>query len=111
MSNILVTGGTGMIGRYLVDQLVERGHQVKVASLDGKELCNKKAIFKRLDLRDFNNCLEVCNDIDEVYHLAGVKGSPKMCREKPADFFVPTLTFNVNMMEAARRCKVKKYLY
>ena len=111
MSNILVTGGTGMIGRYLVDQLVERGHQVKVASLDGKELCNKKAIFKRLDLRNFNNCLEVCNDIDEVYHLAGVKGSPKMCREKPADFFVPTLTFNVNMMEAARRCKVKKYLY
>ena len=111
MSNILVTGGTGMIGRYLVDQLVERGHQVKVASLDGKELCNKKAIFKRLDLRDFNNCLEVCHDIDEVYHLAGVKGSPKMCREKPADFFVPTLTFNVNMMEAARRNEVERYLF
>ena len=111
MSNILVTGGTGMIGRYLVDKLLKLGHKVKVASLDGKELCNEKASFKRLDLRDFNNCLEVCSDIDEVYHLAGVKGSPKMCREKPADFFVPTLTFNVNMMEAARRSRVKKYLY
>ena len=55
--------------------------------------------------------LNGCEDVDEVYHLAGVKGSPKMCREKPADFFVPTITFNVNMMEAARRCKVKKFLY
>ena len=45
MSNILVTGGTGMIGRYLVDQLVERVI-IKVASLDGKELCNKKLFLK-----------------------------------------------------------------
>ena len=111
MSNILVTGGTGMIGRYLVDKLIERGNNVRVASLDGKELCHEEAEFNKLDLRNFENCIEVCKDIEEVYHLAGVKGSPKMCREKPADFFVPTLTFNVNMMEAARRRGIKKYLY
>ena len=34
-----------------------------------------------------------------------------MTAQKPASFFVPTITFNTNMMEAARRCKVKKYLY
>ncbi|KGG16333.1 MULTISPECIES: NAD-dependent epimerase/dehydratase family protein [unclassified Prochlorococcus] len=111
MSNVLVTGGTGMIGRYLVELLVRDSHNVTVASLDGQELCHPNAKFKQLDLRDINNCIEACEEIEEVYHLAGVKGSPKMCREQPADFFVPTITFSLNMMEAARRAGVKKYLY
>ena len=111
MKNILVTGGTGMIGRYLVPLLIESGNDVTVASLDGQELCHPKAKFTRLDLRDINNCMSVCEGIDEVYHLAGVKGSPKMCREQPADFFVPTISFSINMMQAARRKGVKKYLF
>ena len=107
MAKILVTGGTGMIGRYLVPLLLDLNHKVTVASLDGAELCDSRAEFKKLDLRDINNCLEVCDGIDEVYHLAGVKGSPKMCREQPADFFVPTISFSINMMQAARKkgCK------
>lgn len=111
MAKILVTGGTGMIGRYLVPLLLESDNEVTVASLDGQELCHPKAKFKRLDLRDINNCMNVCEGIDEVYHLAGVKGSPKMCREQPADFFVPTISFSLNMMQAARKKGVKKYLF
>ena len=113
MANILVTGGTGMIGRYLVPLLIDANpeNNVTVASLDGKELCHPEAKFKRLDLRDINNCLDVCKGMDEVYHLAGVKGSPKMCREQPADFLVPTISFSINMMQAARINGVKKYLY
>ena len=34
-----------------------------------------------------------------------------MCKEQPADFMVPMLQFNTNMMEAARRAGVKWYLY
>lgn len=111
MSKILVTGGTGMIGRYLVPLLIDSGNDVTVASLDGRELCHPKAKFQRLDLRDINNCMSVCEDVEQVYHLAGVKGSPKMCREQPADFFVPTISFSINMMQAARKSGVKKYLF
>ena len=43
MSNlILVTGGTGMIGRYLVPLLIESGNEVIVASLDGKDCATQK---------------------------------------------------------------------
>jgi len=111
MKKVLVTGGTGMIGRYLVPKLLSKDYEVFIASLDGEELCPEGANFRKLDLRNFDNCLSVCRDMDEVYHLAGVKGSPKMCREQPADFFVPTITFSLNMMEAARICGVDKYLY
>jgi len=108
---VLVTGGTGMIGRYLVELLIEKGAKVTIASLDDPSRAHPKSKFLRLDLTDINNCKEVCQGIDIVFHLAGIKGSPKMTKERPASFFVPTLLFNTNMMEAARRAGVKRYLY
>ena len=70
----------------------------------------KGANFRKLDLREFDNCLSVCRDMDEVYHLAGVKDLQK-CAENNLPIFVPTITFSLNMMEAARICGVDKYLY
>ena len=49
--------------------------------------------------------------MDYVFHLAGIKGSPAMTAEQPASFFVPTLQFSINMMEAARRQGIVKYLF
>ena len=46
MRKILVTGGTGMIGRYLVPLLIEAGNEVTVASLDSQELCHPKLNFR-----------------------------------------------------------------
>lgn len=108
---ILVTGGTGMIGRYLVELLIEAGAKVTIASLDDPSRAHPKAKFSKLDLTDINNCQEVCKGIEYVFHLAGIKGSPKMTKEQPASFFVPTILFNTNMMEAARRSGVERFLY
>ena len=108
---VLVTGGTGMIGRQLVDLLVSRGAKVYVVSLDNPIGLPPGVNFLKADLQKFSNCLEVCNGMDIVFNLVGVKGSPKMCKEKPASFMVPMLQFNTNMMEAARLAKVEWYLY
>ena len=110
-SNVLVTGGTGLIGSYLVNLLLERGANVIVVSLDSPSRCPKGAKFIRADLTHLSECVKVCGGSDYILHLAGVKGSPKMCKEKPASFFVPMLMFNSNMMEAARRSGAKWYLY
>lgn len=90
-----------MIGNELFD-ILSKHDNVKVLKADLK---------LGDDLRNFNTCIGLCTDIDEVYHLAGIKGSPKKTSERPADFLVPMLQFNTNMLEAARRCKVKKFLY
>ncbi len=108
---ILVTGGTGMIGMSLVRMLVEKQAEVTVVSLDNLSRLPKGASVQCLDLRNFDNCLKVCDGMDYVFHLAGVKGSPDMTRRNPASFFVPTLMFNTNMLEAARMCEVQKFLY
>jgi GDP-L-fucose synthase len=109
--NVLVTGGTGLIGQPLVEMLLNQGAFVTVVSLDDASRCPDGAIFKKADLRDFNACLEVCNGQEIVFQLVGIKGSPKMCAERPASFFVPTITFSFNMMEAARREGVERYLF
>lgn len=109
--NVLVTGGTGLIGQPLVKMLVDEGANVTVVSLDDPTRALQGSKFMRTDLREFSNCIDACKNMDIVFHLAGVKGSPAMTAKRPASFFVPTITFNTNMMEAARRSGVKRYLY
>lgn len=108
---ILVTGGTGLIGRPLVEMLVEAGAKVVVVSLDDPSRAPKGVKFIRADLRELSNCMEACKDQEIVFHLAGIKGSPAMTAKQPASFFVPTITFNTNMMESARRQGVSRYLF
>ncbi len=108
---ILVTGGTGLIGTPLVELLLEQGAKVKIVSLDDSSRAHPGAQFIRADLLHLENCLNVCRGIDYVFHLAGIKGSPVMTAQKPASFFTPMILMNTNMMEAARLCGVKRYLY
>jgi GDP-L-fucose synthase len=108
---VLVTGGTGLIGRPLVEMLVQQGAKVTVVSLDDPARAPQGVTFKRADLREFSNCLDVCQDQEIVFQLAGVKGSPAMTAKRPASFFVPTITFSINMMEAARRAGAARYLF
>lgn len=109
---VLVTGGTGLIGRQLVQLLIDQGAKVRIASLDDPSRAHVAAEFCRVNLMDFNNCKQACAGMDFVFHLAGIKGSPAMTAKKPASFFVPTMLFNLNMMEAARQTEsVKGYLY
>jgi len=108
---ILVTGGTGLIGRPLVRKLIEQGASVRIASLDDPSRAHPDAEFEQVNLIKFDNCMKVCKDIDFVFHLAGIKGSPAMTMKKPASFFVPTISFNTNMMEAAKQNNVERYLF
>lgn len=108
---VLVTGGTGLIGMPLVKLLLESGAEVHIASLDDPSRAHPRAKFHRLNLIGYQNCRDVCQGMDYVFQLAGIKGSPAMTAKRPASFFVPTLLFSLNMMEAARQAGVKGYLF
>lgn len=108
---VLVTGGGGMIGRSLVKLLLDRGAKITIADLTKPSDLPEGVEHVQVDLRFFDNCLDICKGKDYVFHLAGVKGSPKMCAEQPVDFMVPMLQFNTNMMQAAFDANVKWYLF
>lgn len=106
---VLVTGGTGMIGRSLVDKLLGKGCFVTTVSMDKNKIDG--TVHLQMDLRDRKTCVEVCKGNDIIFHLAGVKGSPKLTATRPADFFVNTILFNTNMLEAIRLAKPEWALY
>jgi len=100
-----------MVGRPLVEMQVAQGAEVRIASLDDRSRAHPQAEFRQVNLMRFDNCAAVCSGMDFVFHVAGIKGSPAMTSKKPASFYVPTIMFNTNMMEAARQADVEAYLY
>lgn len=105
--NILVTGGTGLIGRQVVDILSFTGAKIKIVSLDKIKL-QEKAEHVFGDLTDFNFCKEVSKDMDFVFHIAGIGASVSAAEKKIASHFVPMLMMNTNVLEACRLNNVKK---
>ena len=112
---VLVTGGTGTIGSLLVKRLMALGAEVTVVSLDSeervKEVLPDPSIFTRGDLRDYRTCLRAAEKKDTVIHLMAVKGNTQIGLSKVASAYVPFILCNTNMMEAAFRCGVSRYLF
>jgi GDP-L-fucose synthase len=107
---VLVTGGTGLIGRQVVNMLCDANAQVTILTLDSINI-DKRAMHIIGDLTSFDYCLKSIKDMDFVFHLAGVKGSADVSNTKLASHFIPTLMMNTNVLEACRRNKVKKVVY
>jgi nucleoside-diphosphate-sugar epimerase len=71
----LVTGGTGFLGLYLVEQLVARGDTVRVLSRHPHPRLNEMGVdWKAGDIRDAAAVGGACDGMDVVFHLAGVPG-------------------------------------
>jgi GDP-L-fucose synthase len=108
--NVLVTGGTGLIGREVVNILCAADARVRVVSLDNINV-NPKAEHVLGDLTSFDFCKDVTSGMEFVFHIAGIKGSIDVTVKKPASFFVPLLMFNTNVLEACRVNGVEKTVY
>lgn len=114
-SKVLVAGGTGTIGIPLVKKLIEIGAHVTVVSIDdlkfAKSVFGKEICFIKKDLTDFDNCLEVTKNQHYVFNLVGIKGSVGIAETKVASYFVPMLWYQTNLMEAAFRNRVSRFLF
>ena len=108
--NVLVTGGSGMIGSEVVRILCDTGSKVKIVSLDDI-VVHERAEHIKADLTDISVCKDVTSGMDYVFHIAGIKGSIEVTKSKPASFLVPLLMFNTNVLEASRINGVKKLVY
>ncbi len=73
--NILVTGGGGFLGKYLVEQLLEQGENVRVLSRGNyPELTKCGVDLVQGDVRDASIVRSACEQIDTVYHVAAIPG-------------------------------------
>lgn len=111
--NILITGGTGFIGKKLIPVLIEKGHNISV-------LCRNKEKAQRVltndckviigDITNAESLKGCCDGIDMVYQLVGLSGN-----ELPSDYqFARFRKVNVeglrNIMMEAEKAKVKRFV-
>ena len=54
--NVLITGANGMIGRSLIDKMIERGANILAVDLFENKYDSKQVQFKQGDLREFSFC-------------------------------------------------------
>ncbi len=114
MTKILITGASGMVGKHLVDMCLQKGYFVKGTDIrydDRYGTYSENFHFELGNLNNYQRCLELVSDVDVVFQVAGVKGSPKRAAEQPNDYFTPMLQMNTNMAEAARLQEVDWYVY
>jgi GDP-D-mannose 3',5'-epimerase len=108
----LVTGAGGFIGHHLVKHLVGQGYVVRGADLKYPEYEDTKADeFLIADLRDYNQCLRVMKNIDEVYHLAADMGGIGYISAFHAEITINNTLINAHTLQAARHHEVKRFLF
>lgn len=72
---VLVTGGGGFVGGYVVDLLLERGYVVRsIGRSPQPELAAKGVETLQVDLTDSNAVGEAVVDVDAVFHVAAKAG-------------------------------------
>jgi GDP-L-fucose synthase len=112
---VLVAGGTGLIGIPLVRKFLDCGAHVSVVSMDSNEFATRifgsEVTYKRLDLTFENNCREAVAGNEIVCNMVGIKGSVGIGQSKVASYLVPMLRFQTNLMEAAFKENVSRFVF
>ena len=114
----LVTGGAGFIGSNLCEAILKLGCRVRCLDdlSTGKQANvdlfagNPEYEFIRGDVKDFDICMRACEGVDYVLHQAAWGSVPRSL-EMPLFYCANNVSGTLNMLEAAHRRKVKKFIY
>ena len=111
---IIVTGATGFVGRYLVDQLVRDGFDVLATgrSKAGEEYYNKQGIpFARLDITQENDFDKLPKQgVEAIAHLAALL-SIDVEQWTPMEYIMTNALGTYSVLEYCRRNSVSKVIY
>jgi UDP-glucose 4-epimerase len=114
----LVTGGAGFIGSHLAELLLNQGHKVVVLdNLNSGQLRNIEHLtkspnfeFKKIDIRNVEAIESAIQEIDWVFHLAGLADIVPSI-ESPREYYDVNVNGTFNVLEACRKDRVKRVLY
>lgn len=117
-SIFLVTGGAGFIGSNLCEALLDMGYRVRCLDnlSTGKQenvelfLNHPNYTFIKGDIVDLDTCMRACEGVDFVLNEAAWGSVPRSI-EMPLYYEEINIRGTLNMLEAARRKKIRKFVY
>ena len=119
--SILITGGTGLIGSFLADLLLyankEKDAGIQIYLLARNEKRIKERFASSLEeerlhfvIQDVVTPFALSVPIDYIIHAAG-DGFPSAFREHPVETMTPALFGTYHLLQYARECQAKRFLY
>jgi len=98
---VIVTGGAGFLGRFVVGALTERGcHAIVVPKIEEYDLRREVDIHR----------LYESSHATMVIHLAAVVGGIGANRENPGRFFYDNAIMGIQLLELARQYQIGKFV-
>lgn len=109
---ILVCGGAGFIGTNLILALLDANAKVKATyHVKKPQLSDTRVKFIKADLTKSNDCQLVVRDVDYVFMCAANSSGAAVIQKTPLVHVTPNVIMNAQIMEAAHKAKVKKFLF
>ncbi|MBO32517.1 MAG: hypothetical protein CMM74_06005 [Rhodospirillaceae bacterium] len=107
---VLVFGGAGFLGSYVVDELVNRGYEVAVFDLRDSLYANGDARTIVGSILDEDSVRAAVAGQDAVYNFAGLADLNDSI-DKPVETVQLNVMGNLNILEACRHEKVNRFIY
>lgn len=122
---VLVTGGSGIVGHYVIDELIQAGHQVVNADLvrwgnlshsgtagagqskavEMRQSWGRLPTFFQVDVTNYGQVISAMDGCDAVIHLAACPSAAYYTEEF---VFMTNTTSMWNVLRAAEQLKIKK---
>ena len=112
--NVLVTGGNGFVGSFVVERLLKEGANVSVVSRTQKKFLShveNDVKFVKGDLLNRDDALKACKDQDFVFHLASKVAGIGYNIEHSGTMMTENSIMSLNVLDAARKSNVERYQY
>ncbi|WP_312115682.1 NAD-dependent epimerase/dehydratase family protein [Brevibacillus reuszeri] len=107
---VLVTGGTGFLGKKLALRLLAQGHKVTASGRDqriGRELQQTGIRFVQMDVRDKDAMVEACRDQEVVHHVAAFSSPWGTFR----DMYATNVSGTSNLIEGCMKYGIERLIH
>ncbi|HEV8129790.1 MAG TPA: hopanoid-associated sugar epimerase [Acidobacteriota bacterium] len=107
----LVTGAAGFVGSRIARLLLEKGERVRALVREGSSLRAIDGLSVELvcgDLRKVSSCQEALKGVKRVFHVAA---DYRLWAKDPGEIYENNVTGTRNLLEAARRAGVERFVY
>ena len=106
---VVVFGGNGFIGSYVVEELLAKGYGVISADLNSSKYVDDK-YFVACDILDVDSVNNLVKEADIVYNFAGLANLDDAI-ENPVKALELNVMGNLNILEACKTFNIKRFVY